>query len=102
MIQLTKDDIDSEIKSNKNLVIDFGAEWCLACVELEKAIEKIKSEFSNVKFTSVDASKYTELSRRYNVKMHPTTLIFKDGKEVKRFEGFNNIDDLRMKIRNCI
>jgi thioredoxin:protein disulfide reductase len=72
-------------KAGRPVILDFKAEWCLACKELEMytfsnaAVLKAATE-ANVLWLSFDATKdspeLSELRRRYNIPGLPAVLLF--------------------------
>ena len=95
----TTEDLEKEIKnSNKIVMIDLYADWCVACKELEKytfsdpKVSKILNQFKLIKFditnTNEEHSKYLQSMRIFG----PPALFFYEtsGKEIKeaRVVGF--------------
>jgi thiol:disulfide interchange protein DsbD len=81
----------------KPLMIDFGAEWCTACKELEHETfpnKDVRIEAQRYVALRVDATddedpKVTKLKDKYKVVGLPTVVILdKSGKEVTRFNEF--------------
>ncbi|MBK6518264.1 MAG: thioredoxin family protein [Polyangiaceae bacterium] len=79
------------------LLLDFGAEWCGACKELEAKtfsdadFQAKSGRFVAVKFdaTNEDDPKVKETMEKYKVKGLPAVLVFDStGAEVKRVEKF--------------
>lgn len=79
------------------MIVDFGAEWCGACKELEAKTfsdvdVKVKAgRFVGVKFdaTNEDDPKVKETMDAYKVKGLPAVIILdSEGKEVRRIEKF--------------
>jgi thiol:disulfide interchange protein DsbD len=79
------------------MIVDFGADWCGACKELEKhtfSDAKVKANAGRFVGVKVDATneedpKVVALTKKYNVKGLPTVVILdSQGKEVKRFTEF--------------
>ena len=102
MIELNKINIQNEIKNNRVLVVDFGAEWCGPCQDLAMVFGNIKNNVKAAEFARVDLAKDESLANIYGIKNYPTIVIFKNGKEVKRFEGFVSEEDLTRKIKSCL
>lgn len=80
--------IDAAIKSNKTVLLDFGTKWCLPCKKMEPVISEIKKEMmSKAEVFIIDADKYKELSKKYNVESVPTYIVFKNGKQTYKTVG---------------
>ena len=84
-------------KSNHLIILDFYADWCAACKELDEytwSNPKVQKEVSQnavmVKLDFTLTSKSgSELQQKYGVRGLPTVIILdKNGKELKRFSGF--------------
>jgi thioredoxin:protein disulfide reductase len=82
---------------NKPLLIDFGAEWCTACKELEHetfpdpSVRTEAQRFVNlhVDMTDDEDKKVIALKDKYKVLGLPTIIMIdKSGKEVVRFNEF--------------
>jgi len=91
----TINELEQEIKNaNQMVMIDFGADWCASCKELEHitfpdpTVSKLMSEF---KLLKVDVTKNTDtdkaLLKKYNI-FGPPAIIFYDakGNELKSFK----------------
>jgi len=87
---------DSARKSGAPFVVEFGADWCLPCKEMEERTFKdaaVLEAGKGVTFISVDmttSDRRTELIlKSFEVFGAPTTIFFgPDGKEWKRKIGF--------------
>ena len=102
MIELTNENIHQELSKNPTLVVDFGAEWCGSCQELEPAFKNISKEVQRATFGKVDLAKDETLATKFNIRNYPTVVVFKNGKEAQRFEGFFSEHDLRQKINSTL
>jgi len=68
-------------------VVDFYATWCGPCKMFGPIFEEV-SKTNNINFIKVDVDKNSDIAREYGVMSIPTIILFKEGKEVKRFTGF--------------
>ncbi len=109
-IHSSLESIDNSIKSgNKPVMIDFYADWCAQCKELDEftytdpEIAELSKSFTNIK---VDLTKEnTEISDRYNIKGLPVVIFMNaDGTEVKelRVTGFENPEEFKKKINSIL
>ena len=79
---------EAVLKSDKPVLVDFGAEWCGPCRTLGPIIEELATEYEGrVVVGKVDVDKNQEFTAKYGVRNIPTVLVFKDGEVVGRQVG---------------
>ena len=76
-----------------NAIVDFYATWCGPCKMFGPIFEEVSKEI-DINFVKLDVDKSSDIAREYGVMSIPTIILFKDGKEVKRFTGFMSKDNL--------
>ena len=83
------------MKESRPMIVDFGAEWCPACKELEKQTfpdEKVRTAAGNFVGVHIDCTDEDVLAvaqKKYGVKGLPTVLLINSkGEEKKRFTKF--------------
>ena len=74
-------------------LVDFYATWCGPCKMFGPVFEETSNEF-DMKFVKLDVDKAPDVARKYGVMTIPTTILFKNGEEVKRYTGFMSKTDL--------
>lgn len=73
------------------VMVDFYADWCGPCKILAPIIEEIALEMNKkVKVGKLDTDKNRLTSVKYNIKLLPTVMIFKNGEPVKKLVGLQN------------
>lgn len=83
------------LKSEKPVLVDFYADWCGPCQMMGPVIEEIAEELKEkAKVGKINVDENPDIALEYNVMSIPTLIIFKDGKEIKRFVGVTDKDEL--------
>lgn len=94
ILHLTSENIEATLKKENLILIDFWAEWCGPCIMMNSIIEKFSTESKNIKVAKVNADLNRKLVQKYNIKGLPQFVLFKKGKEIKRFAGSMTLKDL--------
>lgn len=86
MILATDSNLDSHLQQHNILVVDFWAEWCRPCKMFSPILDEISKDYS-VWIAKIDIDLNPIQTEKYNVTSVPTTIVFQNGKEVKRIIG---------------
>ncbi len=83
---------DSEFKdkvlgSDKLVVVDFWAEWCVPCKMIAPIIEQLADEYPDVLFAKMDVDANPETATEYGIMSIPTVGFFKNGQLVDQIVG---------------
>jgi thioredoxin 1 len=65
-------------------VVEFGANWCGYCQAAQSVIEAAFADHSDIRHIKIEDGKGKLLGRSFQVKLWPTLIFLKDGKEVAR------------------
>lgn len=97
----TDNSFDPEVlKCDIPVLADFWAEWCEPCVAMEPFLEEIAAEKDErVKIVKVDIESNPNTTANYGVLTIPTLILFKNGQEVVRLNGFQAKDAILDKIQ---
>ena len=101
---------DEMIHSDKPVLVDFFAEWCLGCHELDQNVfskPEIQTKLAQVTALRVDATNIDDpliqkLIDKYSIIGLPTVLFLdENGQEIKqvRMEGAGSIDEFKTSMR---
>lgn len=91
-IELNESNFDSEIISEKPVLVDFWAPWCGPCRAQAPILEKLDTD--KVKVCKVNVDENFGLSQRFEIVSIPTLIVFKDGKIHKKAVGLRNLSEL--------
>ena len=79
----------TEIPQDKNVVIDFYADWCGPCKKIAPIYVELSKKYTNVVFLKVDVDDSEELSKSFEINALPTFVFLNNGNVVKKLEGAN-------------
>lgn len=65
-------------------VLEFGENWCSHCIGAQSLIEAALASYKQVRHIKVQDGKGRSLGRFYQVKLWPTLIFLRDGKEIAR------------------
>ncbi|WP_433299496.1 thioredoxin [Actinoplanes sp. CA-030573] len=76
------------LQSDKPVLVDFWAEWCMPCKKVDPLLGEIANEMGDkVQIVSVNIDENPETTRAYRVMSVPTLTIFKGGEPVNSVTG---------------
>lgn len=88
LIHTDERNFDKIKNSSKLFLLDFFATWCGPCHMLGAELEKVAKSHDDFDIVKIDTDENMSLARTFGVEVLPTLFIFKDGKPVKRLEGY--------------
>ena len=87
--------INEVTKSEKLVIVDFFATWCVPCQMMSEVLRDTEKEYEDViEVFKVDIDENQETAIRYDVTSIPTLVFFKDGEEVERKIGYIEKEEL--------
>lgn len=97
------DEFNKALKaSQKPVMLDFYADWCVNCIELENftfSDARVKAKLENYTLLQVDVTKNSDedkvFQKAFGIVGPPAILFFKDAQEISalRVVGFKNADE---------
>ncbi|MFQ5493022.1 MAG: thioredoxin [Candidatus Dojkabacteria bacterium] len=95
------------LKSDKPVLVDFWADWCMPCRMMAPILDEIADELQEeLKITKLDTqvSANQQIAFQYQVRSIPNMKLFKDGKVIGDFIGYRPkhvfIEELQEAINN--
>lgn len=78
---MTREEVDAYVGTT---VLEFGATWCGFCQAARPQIDRVMKAHSDIRHIWVEDGKGKKLGRTFGVKLWPTLVVMRDGKEVAR------------------
>lgn len=102
-LKLNSENFESEVlNANETVLVDFYADWCGPCKIMAPVIEELAEELQGkAKVGKINVDESTDIATQYDVMSIPTIIIFKNGKEVKRFIGVRDKQELLNEVVNA-
>lgn len=85
------------VKGGVPVMVDFYADWCEPCVMLDEILTELESGIPELRVLKVDVDQQPGLLAHFGFRSVPWLLLYYNGEEVWRMNGFMMAPDL-MKI----
>ena len=100
ILTLTDKNFQQQTK-NKVVLVDFWAEWCAPCKMMAPVLNEVAGDLTGSSHVGkLNIEQYKSIAQQFNVRSIPTLILFKNGKEVKRFVGIKQKDFLLNEIKS--
>ncbi len=84
------------------VLVDFWASWCMPCKMMTPVLNDLSEEMGKqAVIAKLDVEKHQALSTKFKIRSIPTMILFKDGKEVNRFQGIKTKSFLLNKMKEA-
>ena len=85
--------------SERPVLVDFWAEWCVPCHMVSPVVEEIgRDKGDDLQVAKLNIDENPDITRRFGVMSIPTLMLFKGGKEIARVVGARGKDALLKEI----
>ena len=77
------------------VVLQFGTDWCGYCRAAESIVQQAFEEHLGILHLKVEDGPGKRLGRSFQIKLWPTLIFLKDGKELARAVRPTSVDEVR-------
>jgi thioredoxin 1 len=97
---ITDQEFEQEIlKSEKPVLVDFWADWCVPCHMVSPVVEEIGTDKADVlRVAKLNVDDNPDTSRKFSVLSIPTLILFVNGEERARVIGAKPKDAILREI----
>ena len=102
--KLTDDDFKTTLQAASTpVLVDFSTTWCGPCKALAPKIETVAQEYDGkLAVYAVDAEEAAETAMAFSISSVPTCIFFKEGEEVGRFMGNQDLNSIKKHIDRVV
>jgi putative thioredoxin len=99
VVHVSETDFQFEVlahSSQRPVVVDFWAEWCVPCRTLDPILEKLADEATGAfRLAKLDVDANPKIAEDYGVRGLPSVKVFRNGQVVAEFSGLRSEAQMR-------
>ena len=100
---VTEEEVMTLVQESNAVLVDFYAPWCAPCKAMAPIIDDIEKKYGeSIHVERVDVAANPELGKSFNVSSIPVFVIYREGKEVWRSNGFTEKSILVDEIKKAL
>jgi len=98
--EMTMQDFEKLIDTDKTVLVDFYAEWCGPCQKMKPFLHQMKEDMSSeLVLIQIDVDKNPKLANLFRVEALPTLMIYKNKVKEWHHLGYMSKEELVQKIK---
>ena len=81
-----------------SLLLEFGVDWCPHCQGAQPVIEEVLGNYPELRHVKIEDGPGRPLGRSFRVKVWPTLIVLREGREVARVVRPTRVGELQEKL----
>ncbi len=99
-VGMTMNDFNDLLNSDKKVLVDFYAEWCGPCKQMEPFLLKMQKEMTDkVVIIRIDVDKNKTLATQMKIDQLPTMVLYENKAVQKKLIGYISEEDLKKQLQ---
>jgi len=99
-VGMTMNDFNDLLNSDKKVLVDFYAEWCGPCKQMEPYLLKMQKEMTDkVVIIRIDVDKNKTLATQMKIDQLPTMVLYENKAVQKKLIGYISEEDLKKQLQ---
>ncbi|MBC8006187.1 MAG: thioredoxin [Verrucomicrobia bacterium] len=91
------------IKSQRPVLVDFYADWCVPCRLMPPILKELKEQYkSRIRIVKVNVDNHPDIASSCQVQNIPAIVLFYDGKIRWSGVGVQQVDDIAIALKEII
>jgi thioredoxin 1 len=97
MEKIKVDEFEAQLKASQFVILDFSSPGCAPCKKVPALLTELMAEMSDtgIRAFEVDITENIEFAQKFMVLGVPTIIVFKEGKELARFNSVPKKEKIR-------
>ena len=94
VLVVTKENFNKTLETDKKILIDFYADWCVPCKMMSPVIESIADEYDEYIVGKVNVDEEGEIAQIFNISSIPYFAIIEDKKLINETVGVTSKEEI--------
>lgn len=87
ILKVTSENFEQVKRSEKTILLDFYADWCMPCRRLAPLIDQIAEEYPEYLICKVNVDDEPALASQFGVSSIPTLVVMRGGEVISQSAG---------------